>query len=333
MASPKLPGQRWLPGPLRRTAALASRLYRTLPRLARTALREGFPDLVLSYGVAPGDDLLSTAVMREVMRRGRRRIWMMSGHPTLFEGNRDLTRVVPADTWYADYARMLRREFHELRYSHYDPATDTSSRPARHVIAELCAQIGLTGEVALRPYLSLTGAERAAAGFAEGCIAIQSSGLAARVLMKNKEWFPERFQMVVDAVRAGHRFVQLGSASDPRLAGVQDLRGRTSLREAAAVLSRARLFVGLEGFLMHVARAVECPAVIVFGGRTAAWQLGYSANVNLGANVACSPCWRRNTCPHDRLCMDVIGPAAVVEAIDQQLERDRGPLALDTAVL
>ena len=83
---------------------------------------------------------------------------------------------------------------------------------------------------------------------------------------------------------------------------------------------------------MHLARAVECPAVIVFGGRTAAWQVGYSANMNLGATVPCSPCWKRNTCPHDRQCMDAVGPASVVAAIDQLLARARAPLAPDTVV-
>ena len=54
-------------------------------------------------------------------------------------------------------------------------------------------------------------------------------------------------------------FIQLGSATDPALQHVNDLRGATSIREAAAILNHARLYVGTVGFLMHLARAVECP--------------------------------------------------------------------------
>ena len=319
-----------LPGRLSRAASGVWRTCRSLPRAARTAFREGLPDLVLHFGVALGDDLLATAVARELTQRGRRRIWMMSNHPELFEGNRDLTRVVPAEAWYAEYARMLRREYHPLMYSEYDPATDTGHPPVRHVIAEMCARLGLRGEITLRPYLHLDPAERDAAAWADGCIAIQSSGLAARVPMRNKEWYPERFQAVVDALRFRYRFVQVGLAGDPPLAGAEDLRGRSTPRETAAVLARARLFVGLESFLMHLARAVECPSVIVFGGRVAPWQLGYTCNVNLYSAVACAPCWARNTCPYGRQCMADIPAEAVVAGIEQQLARQRDRLIVDT---
>src|SRR5215207_8625418 len=76
------------------------RLGRNLPRTVRTMLREGSPDVLLYFGAAPGDDLLSSVVARELRARGRKRIWMMSGHAPLFEGNPDIARVVPVDRWY-----------------------------------------------------------------------------------------------------------------------------------------------------------------------------------------------------------------------------------------
>ena len=74
-------------------------------------------------------------------------------------------------------------------------------------------------------------------------------------------------------------FIQIGSTADPPLQRVRDLRGATGIREAAAILYHARLYVGTVGFLMHLARAVECPSVIVFGGREAPWQSGYVCNI------------------------------------------------------
>lgn len=329
----KIAGRRLLPEYLYQHVLDVWRTCRSLPRAISTALHEGMPDVLLTFGAAPGDDLMCTAVARELTRRGRGRIWMMSSHPGLFEENPDVARVVPRDSWYAEYARVLRRESHHLAYAPYDPASDTAAAPARHIIAEMCARIGVSGEVALRPYLLLADAERAAAGWARGVVAVQSSGMAARHPMRNKEWFPERFQAVVDALTPGREVVQVGSASDPPLAGVRDLRGRTSLRETAAVLSEARLFLGLEGFLMHLARAVECPAVIVFGGRTAPWQVGYSCYVNLYTPVSCAPCWARNTCAHDRRCMRDISAAMVIEAVERELAGERTPLPVETLVV
>ncbi|MGH6719681.1 MAG: glycosyltransferase family 9 protein, partial [Alphaproteobacteria bacterium] len=49
------------------------------------------------------------------------------------------------------------------------------------------------------------------------------------------------------------------------LPGAVDLVGRTTLLEAAAVLTRAALFVGNDSGLMHVAAAAGAPTVGLFG--------------------------------------------------------------------
>jgi ADP-heptose:LPS heptosyltransferase len=108
--------------------------------------------------------------------------------------------------------------------------------------------------------------------------------------------------------------VQLGAASDPPLANVRDLRGRTTIREAAAVLAGSRLFIGMVGFLMHLARAVGTRSVIVYGGREHPSQSGYRVNTNLFTELPCSPCWYWNRCPYDRECMRRITAADVIAA-------------------
>jgi ADP-heptose:LPS heptosyltransferase len=324
---------RLLPPAVHRRASGLWHLGRNLPRTARTLFREGSPEVLLYFGAAPGDDLLSTVVARELRARGRQRIWMMSGHAPLFEGNPDIDRVVPVDRWYPGYVRALGRRYQLLRYSEHQVEQDRSVPPTRHVMAELCAGAGITGTITLRPRFFPTAAELEGAAWARGTIVIQSSGMAARHPMGNKEWFPERFQAVVDSLGSRFEFVQVGSAADPPLRGARDLRGRTTIRETAALLAGARLFVGLEGFVMHLARAVECRSVIVFGGRTEPWQLGYSANLNLHTAPACSPCWLWNTCEHDRVCMRDIPASAVVEAIEAAMAGESGLLPEDTAVV
>lgn len=160
--------------------------------------------------------------------------------------------------------------------------------------------------------------------------AIHSSGLAAKFPMHNKEWQTAKFQAIVDSFSSqGIRFVQLGSPGDPLLADTVDLRGKLSLRESAAVLSQSAVFVGLVGGLMHMARAVDCRSVIIYGGREHPWQSGYIANENIAWQGECAPCWRYSQCDFERRCMGEITAAEVEAAVQRQLLRVGTPLPID----
>jgi ADP-heptose:LPS heptosyltransferase len=121
--------------------------------------------------------------------------------------------------------------------------------------------------------------------------------------------------------------------SDPPLKGALDLRGKTSLREAAAILSNSQLFVGLVGFLMHLARAVNCRSVVVYGGRETPDKTGYIANKNLVGVTPCSPCWEENKCDYDRECMKMISVETVVEAVMEQINHHGNPLETEVVSL
>jgi len=139
--------------------------------------------------------------------------------------------------------------------------------------------------------------------------------------MRNKEWSSARSNELVRTLqRDGIRVVQLGTAADVPLDGVVDLRGRTSLREAAAILAASDVFVGLAGALMHMARAVKCPSVIIYGGREDPRISGYQEFCNLVSRPACSPCWKRNSCEYDRQCLEDISVEKVVDAVGETLQ-------------
>lgn len=221
-----------------------------------------------------------------------------------------------------------------LSYSTYDPAIDRDTALSEHLIASMCRRAGLRGTVRLRPHLNLSGSEQAEARRWNGWLAMQSGGLAAAVPMQNKQWRPDHFQELATQLLAqGARIVQVGATSDARLEGTTDLRGRTDLRQTATVLAGARLLVGLSGFLMHLARAVETPSVIVYGGREPPELTGYSCNLNVDDRPACAPCWQRNRCDFGHTCMQAISVSQVLAAVQQALARPRGPLAEDLAEL
>lgn len=294
--------------------------------------RHGRPELLINaIGAGVGDDLLLTAMYHELRRRGQDSFWVTTRHPSLYEQNRDIPRVVPP---LDRYDRLLQRFGTRIVYpwyTSYHPAYDRDDpMPEQHIISIMCQKAGITGEITLRPRMMLTDAERAAGVRAPRQIAIQSAGLDAKHAMTTKNWKREGYQEVVTALGSTFDFVQVGSRNDPPLEGALDLRGRTSLRETAAVLASSQLFVGQVGFLMHLARSVDCRSVIVYGGRETPAQSGYPCNVNLYSAVACSPCWRLNSCPFDRVCLDMIDADDVIAGVEQQLSRAGTPLETAT---
>lgn len=298
------------------------------------ACRLGWPEVTLGFLGGIGDDLLCTAPIHEWLKRGITRIWFITRHSDLYHPIDRRVRLVPEDPRYRALSARLGRPFRPLAYSQYDPATDRDTPGRGHLIAQMCRNAGLSGEVALRPRLELTARERDFAPRWSEHIAVQSSSLSAGLPMRNKQWIEGRFgELGRQLVAKGHRCVQIGAAGDPFLPGCIDLRGRTSLRETAVILAGVRLFVGIPGFLMHLARAVETPAVIVYGGREPPETTGYSANRNLASRPSCSPCWQRNRCDFGLTCQESITVSDVLAAVEQELSQPRRPLRTDVAVL
>ncbi|MBI5771138.1 MAG: glycosyltransferase family 9 protein [Verrucomicrobia bacterium] len=318
-------------------ASWPRRLWRTLywwreDRRVR-ARYPGINHVVYFGGDGIGDELLLSTPLRELRRRGATGLCAMTSRPELFHGTPDADRICPVAHADLPYLARVGARTSSTVYIHERRPPDIDVAPPRHLLAEMCRLCGITGDVALRPWLHLTAAEKAAAAPFAGCIAIQSSRQSASLALGNKEWLPGRFQAVVDALAPRHRIVQLGLPTDPLLRGAEDLRGKKSLRESGAILAGAAAFVGLVGFLMHLARAVDCPAVIVYGGREHPDQSGYVCNENLFTPLPCSPCWRWNSCDFEHRCMSAIQPDHVTAALARLLTRPRAPLAVAHAHL
>ena len=136
-------------------------------------------------------------------------------------------------------------------------------------------------------------------------------------------------QEVVDFLGSSFEIIQVGSKKDSRLAGVTDYCGKTTIREAGLLLRKSRMFLGLEGALMHMARAVDCPSVIVWGGRLKPYQIGYPCFENVTVDLECSPCWLPNACPHDLKCMKEISSESVIDACEKILSKKDSELRID----
>lgn len=298
------------------------------PRFGKMVLRYGWPRraIIPAYG-GLGDHLMLTTVTHEYYRRKQRGIWILSNYPDLFRHN-PTANAIPDDAYSLWLVNRLSLPISSPFFSRLFMNEDYEVPPpdGRHILSCLCQTAGMHGSVALRPYLYLTRKEREIGRLFPRQAVIQSTNLGAKFPMTTKRWFPHRFQAVVNALRHKINFIQLGQTAEPPLDGATDLRGKTTLRQAAAILSQSQVFVGLIGFPMHLARAVDCRSVIIHGGRERPDQSGYVANENLFTELECSPCWRFNNCPHDMECMKRIEPGGVIAAVERQLLRFGEPL-------
>ena len=134
-------------------------------------------------------------------------------------------------------------------------------------------------------------------------------------------------QKVVDELSKKYFVVQIGTPEETKLNNALDYRA-VSISQTASILAKSKFFLGQEGFLMHLERAVETRSVIIYGGRLKSWQSGYPCNENIETHPECSPCWQNNRCDFNRKCMEEIEANDVITAI-HRLE-NRIPNQLET---
>lgn len=135
-----------------------------------------------------------------------------------------------------------------------------------------------------------------------------------------KEWGSERFQAVVRAMPDLH-WIQPGDVCDPLLDGVEDLRGKTSLRQLFFVISRADFVLSVEGVYNHIASAFDVPSFVVLSGLSHPELAKYRTTTFIAREpqVECAPCWLTSPCSvPGKPCTTEIQPAQVVDAIRHQ---------------
>lgn len=145
--------------------------------------------------------------------------------------------------------------------------------------------------------------------------------------LQTKNWFAERWKMVVEFIKSkGYDVVQIGILSDEYIHGTIDMRGKTSVTEAAAILKKSILHLDTEGGIVHLAKAVGTKSVVLFGP-TAVEFYGYKDNINIrGGN--CRNCWWSTPdwqarCPLDfdvPKCMETIDIKTVIDSVSEFIE-------------
>lgn len=137
---------------------------------------------------------------------------------------------------------------------------------------------------------------------------------------KNQEWEIENWEQLI-RLNPDKTFIQLGLADEPPIKGSISFLGKTSLREAFALIKFAKGFVGVISSFAHATNAFDTKGVVLFGPSTPkVW--GHSNNINLSVDMSCSPCIDvlfNSPCPFDKACMKAISVMDVHEALNKQL--------------
>jgi heptosyltransferase-2 len=153
---------------------------------------------------------------------------------------------------------------------------------------------------------------------------------------ETKRWDEEKFKQVCQTLtsKLECRIILFGDAGDEKLiekiskdmpdAKLIKATG-LSLGKFMSLIERCDCLVTNDSGPMHVAQALQVPVVTIFGPTHP--RLGFvptdSPNVVLCANVKCSPCslhGKRKCYKKSRLCMDLIQPEMVVDAVESLLE-------------
>ncbi len=150
----------------------------------------------------------------------------------------------------------------------------------------------------------------------------------------SKQWFAKQMTECAKMLQAEHDLdvLLLGSAQDHELARqalmgasprVVDLTGRTSLREAVGIIQRAKLAVGPDTGLMHIAAALGTPVISLWGATDPArtGPFGF-ADLAIQGQAPCVPCHKKD-CPIGRVCMQSITNAMIAAKVAVALPRER----------
>jgi heptosyltransferase I len=118
---------------------------------------------------------------------------------------------------------------------------------------------------------------------------------------------------------------RLGDAVMRQLKGIPvlNLAGRTSLRDLTAIFPECAVAFGPDCGPMHIAAAVGCPVVSLWGAtaaeRSAPWGF---ADLAISGAIPCHPCYLRQ-CPIGRECMRRISPQDVCATVRRALATPR----------
>jgi len=317
---------------LSRQAAALGYVFRViLPVLLKTGRRP----VIFSRYTGMGDIICTLPAARELMKRHPGSTFIYNCHPDFaavpkLAGVADrITTLEPIGIVGHRYKFLLTGFYH---FAHGDDLPGLSSHEP--MVTEFCRQFNLP-ILEEHPDLPVTeaGREKALAVFAE-----KKLDLSALVLIhpgpswKVREWPRENWTRLVAALRErGYtsiaqlgvaRYVNFGQMAIETIPGAVSLVDEFSVEECVAAIAQAKLFIGIDSGLLHIAAGTRTPSVGIFGMTLPEFRFSKDFRKDFVTNrVECAGCEHRKPrlhwvtgCPYDIKCMRMLDVDDVLRA-------------------
>lgn len=214
--------------------------------------------IILKTDQAPGDALVMTSAIYSLSRMypNTYRIGVISPYPEIFKYNPDITPIEEMPNASA------------LIHMHY-PAIHASNTRGITFMQGYCEFLGKALDIDLplltnRPHLYFD--EAVPPKYRQTPYWVICSG--GKLDFTNKLWGFYNYQAVVFRLKEKLDFIQVGekTSEHPHLIGTYDIVGQTGLRELFDVIRGAVGVLCGVSLPMHIAAALEKPAIVIAGG-------------------------------------------------------------------
>ena len=325
-------------GVLSRHAAVWGYLFRVvLPVILRTGRRP----VIFSRMTGMGDIICSVGPVRQLMQRHPGATFIYNCHAD-FAAVPKIAGLAERVTAFK-FIGVVGRRYRFLLggFYHFAHGDDTPGQVAREtMLVEFCRQFGLN-VVETHPQISVSAAaeEKVSRLLTEKKLAPDKLVLIhPGPSWTVKEWPCEQWTELVAALRAqGYtsiaqlgvgRYMNFGQVAVNTIPGVVSLVDQLSIEDCFALIGRAKLFVGIDSGLLHIAACTRTPSVAVWGPTSPQFFYADAVRKNfVVSDVACQGCYHRlprlhwvTGCPHDIQCMKTLPVKNVLRACLGQLE-------------
>ncbi len=321
----------------RHTAALSYVLRVVLPVILRT---QKLP-VIFSRRTGMGDILCSIGPARELMKRHPSATFIYNCHPD-FAAVPQLAGIASQVTTLLDigvvghWYRFLLSGFYHFAHGDDTPgmmATET-------MIAEFYRQFNLPINDAHPQFLLSDSVQEKV----KTLLAKKNLDPKKLILIHPgpswtiKEWPLAHWTKLISELRARGftsiaqlgvgRYMNFGQVAVKTIPGTASFVDELSIEECIAVIASAKLFIGIDSGLLHIAASTRTASVAVWGPTSPQFFYAEKARTHfVVSEVVCQGCYHRRPrvdwvtgCPHDIQCMKTLPAEKVLAACLETLE-------------
>ena len=273
-----------------------------------------------------GGYLMWTAVGREISTRTNLKVLPIESHGSvikfisspIFHNNKYF--VQPGESFETVFPLVLNNP--NTNYCKKDTPEKAVHRHDKHIISQVCEQYGISNPL-LKCDIFLTDQEKIfLSDFllnigSKDYVVIEPHTKDEYTI--NKTYPFEKWQKVVDEISKYITVVQVGQKTNKVLKGCINATGSSTFREATAIISGSRMFIGPEGGLMHAANSVGVESVIIITGFIHPRMTCYPGNTNIWIGKNHGPCGMKILCQQCKKECDEHNPDIIIESVKKRL--------------